>query len=109
MYLNLDLLYNIYDYLYPLFYYNHYYYKIDNIVYSPMTKKFLFKYPSHSIYYDFITKKRCCLKPKRIGFYSNYIFTENTFNRNGVINNKCKPFKLNSEDLYFLKSNIKIN
>ena len=108
MYLNLDLLYNTYYYLFPLFYYKHYYYKID-IVYSPMTKKFLFKYPSHSIYYDFITKKRCCLKSKMIGLYYNCIFTENAFNWNGNIYNKCKPFKLDYEDLYFLKSNTRIN
>ena len=105
MYLNLDLLYNVNNYLYPLFYYKN---KYVHVVYSPMTKKSVFKNNQDSItYLDFITKK-----------YGNSgssfdtticIFTENTLNHNGFIYNKCKPFKLESEDLYFLKSNTRIN
>ena len=108
MYLNLDLLYNVDNYLFPLFYYK-FEYDYGRQVYSPMTKKFVFKDNQDSItYFDFITKKY-----GNSGSSFNYkiifIFTENRLNHNGYVFNKCKPFKLNKKDLYFLKSNTRIN
>ena len=110
MYLNLDLLYNLNKYLYPLFYYKNcdYNYKSSNKVYSPMTKKYIFN-STENVYYDFITKKM------QNGYFifdfddKPYIITENTITWRNIIHKKCKPFKLNSEDLYFLKSNTRIN
>ena len=113
MYLNLDLLYNVDNYLFPLFYYNgcNYNYKSSNKVYSPITKKCIF----NSVYYDFITKKM------QNGYFifdfddTKHIITENTITWintitwKNIIYNKCNPFKLNSEDLYFLKNNTRIN
>ena len=105
MYLNLDLLYNVDNYIYPLFYYR-VKYGCDEI-YSPMTKKSIYK-SDYNIYYDFITKK---YKYKGVSSFddTHYIFTENTLNHNGSIYNKCYPFKLSKKDLYFLKSNTRIN
>ena len=117
MYLNLDLLYNVNNYLYPLFYYKYEYISDTFIygVYSPMTKKSIFKnkllnlksYDDLPIYYDYITKKYGNLGSTFNETY--HIFTENTLNYYNCIYNKCKPFKLNSEELYFLKSNTRIN
>ena len=110
MYLNLDLLYNTYNYIYPLFYYKDNY-DYGRQVYSPMIKKSVYKNAYGITYSDYITKK---YKYKVVSLVctfddTGYIFTENTLNHNGFICNKCKPFKLESEDLYFIKSNTRIN
>ena len=108
MYLNLDLLYNTYNYIYPLFYYKDNY-DYGRQVYSPMIKKSVYKNACGITYSDYITKK---YKYKGVSFFDDtgYIFTENTINFNvSFIFNKCKPFKLTKEDLYFLKSNTRIN
>ena len=106
MYLNLDLLYNTYKYLYPLFYYG------DNYggreIYSPMTKKSITKSLNWTTCYDYITKKLND-DGRKSRFILTRIFTENTLNIDGFIFDKCDPFKLNFEDLYFLKSNTRIN
>ena len=106
MYLNLDLLYNVDKYFYPLFYYKY----INFEVYCPITKKSVYISPCYSICYDFITKKRNWQSDKNIDFNdTKHIITENTITWKNIIYKKCKPFKLNSEDLYFLKSNTRIN
>ena len=109
MYLNLDLLYNIDNYLYPLFYYQSCNYKSNYRVYSPMIKKFLYIYSCYSVYYDFITKK---MQTRYFILHFDdkpYIITENTITWRNIIHKRCNPFKLNSKDLYFLKNNIRIN
>ena len=106
MYLNLDLLYNVNNYLFPLFYYKDNYGNFE--IYSPMTKKSIFT-SYYNIYYDFITKKYEYLSKIFDFDVTNYIFTENILNYRDSILKKCKPFKLESEDLYFLKSNTRIN
>ena len=109
MYLNLDLIYNVNNYLYPLFYY-----KIKHrefLVYSPMTKKSVYKNACGIIYHDFITKKYNEYKGVSLVCTfddTGYIFTENTLNFNDFIFNKCKSFRVRKEDLYFLKSNTRI-
>ena len=106
MYFNLDLLYNTYKYFYPLFYYE------DNYggreVYSPMTKKSITKSLNWTTYFDYITKK-LNNDGRKSRFIQTRIHSENTLNIDGFIFDKCDPFKLNSEDLYFLKSNTRIN
>ena len=110
MYLNLDLLYNIDKYLYPLFYYKIIHW--GHLVYSPMIKKSVYK-NNHIIYSDYITKKYN--EYKEVSLVSTfddtgYIFTENTINFDGRFTFiKYKPFKINKTDLIFLKSNTRIN
>ena len=107
-YLNLDLLYNVNDFLFPLFYYQSCNYSSSYRVYCPMAKKCVYINPYYTICYDFITKKRNCQKDV-IFDDTKYIFTENTAKYKNITYNKCKPFKLNSKDLYFLKNNTRIN
>ena len=87
MYLNLDLLYNTYNYLFPLFYYQHY----SNLyeIYSPMTKKSVYKNSLEDISY----------------YYS---ITETEFNMSGIKFIRCKPFKLDKLSFEYLKSNKRI-
>ena len=109
MYLNLDLLYNVNKYLYPLFYYEYNYEKRE--IYSPMTKKSINKYVFNwttYLFIDYITKN-FKYNNRNISFTETRIFTENTFIRNGNIYNKCDPFKLTKKELHFLKSNTRIN
>ena len=108
MYLNLDLLYNTYNYLFPLFYYQYY---SDDLyeIYSPMTKKSVYKNCDYVIYFDFITKKYEYLAKIFDFDDTDFISTENTLMYYDSILEKCKPFKLNKEYLYFLKSNTRIN
>lgn len=109
-YLNLDLIYNVNNYLYPLFYYNYSNYSYE--VHCPITKKSLYKSNSSTFYYDYITSKFQIKNGKygKIFDKTKYVFTENIFNLNGsIFFNKCEPFKLDSEDLYFLKNNTRIN
>ena len=111
MYLNLDLLYNVNKYLYPLFYYGDKYGKRE--VYCPITKKSINIHINdiiHTFYYDFITKNSK-YNNRKISFTEyckTRIFTENTLNRNGYIYNKCNPVKLTKKELHFLKSNTRI-
>ena len=109
MYLNLDLLYNIDKYIYPLFYYKFKYGYDLTEIYSPMTKKSVYKNIQDIIYSDFITKKYKGSSLLGIFDDTHYIFTENLLNYDGFIYNKCKPFKLSKKDLHFLKSNTRIN
>ena len=109
MYLNLDLLYNTYKYLFPLFYYGdgcNYY-----VVYSSMTKKSIYiNYPFIKYYCDFITFK--------IQSYNNensiynmppFTITEEYIQISEKSIYKVKPFKLDKETTSFLKSNTRIN
>ena len=110
MYLNLDLLYNINDYFFPLFYYKSRYTKE---VYCPITKKSILFYYVNEItglglykkrttnYYDYITLK---LKnyDNKIYSFDNCQFTEKT-------TISCNPFYLDKKYLDFLTNNIRIN
>ena len=107
MYLNLDLLYNVNNYLFPLFYYRDDYGNFK--IYSPMTKKSVYEIEFCNVYFDYITKKYEYLVKIFDFDDTGYIFTENTLNKGGYIYNKCKSFKLTKEDLHFLKSNTRIN
>ena len=109
MYLNLDLLYNTYDYLYPLFYYKNP--RWGYIIYSPITKKFVYENACQNTHYDFNTKKHKDLFLVKIFDFDDteYIITENIINLSGSIYNKCKSFKLTKENIFFLKSNTRIN
>ena len=111
MYLNLDLLYNTYIYLFPLFYYKDNYGHYE--VYSPMTFKSVFVNVNYNWFslYDYKNSHTSCSENKVImKFYmQNCTFTENVFYyEKKVYMEKCKPFKLNSENLHFLKSNTRI-
>ena len=104
MYFNLDLLYNTYKYLYPLFYYG------KREIYSPMTKKSINKYVFNwttYLFIDYITKN-FKYNNRNISFTETRIFTENKLYRNGYIYNKCNPVKLTEKKLHFLKSNTRI-
>ena len=115
MYLNLDLLYNIDKYLFPLFYYSkeNYGYYGHYEVYSPMTFKSIFVNVNYNWFslYDYKNSLTSCSEKVIMKFYmQNCTFTENIFYyEKKVYMEKCKPFKLNPENLYFLKSNIRIN
>ena len=112
MYLNLDLLYNTYKYLYPLFYYGDNYGKRE--VYSPMTFKSVLVNFSDNYFsltlYDYksaFSRKNNVIEEF---FAYNCTFTENVFYFDKeVYMEKCKPFlELDPENLYFLKSNTRI-
>ena len=97
MYLNLDLLYNTYNYLFPLFYYQ--YYSDLYEIYSPMTKKSVYKDSLDDIsYFDYITDNLAL----------DYSITETEFNMSGIKFIRCKPFKLDKLSLEYLKSNKRI-
>ena len=96
MYLNLDLLYNTYKYLFPLFYYKR---KYDNVseceVYSPMTKKTVFFLNSCSYYIDNTNHKNIYSK---IYFTKEYIYWfDNKYYQ-------TSPFKINKEVTSYLKN-----
>ena len=115
MYLNLDLLYNVDNYLFPLFYYKYRnpFFKNEYKIYSPVIKKSILKIKIDDIYFDFITKKYRNESSDKFFNYAdviNGIFTENTINYPGCcIYNKCKPFNLTKKEIVFLKSNTRIN
>ena len=114
MYLNLDLLYNIDNYLFPLFYYKCKHFQHEKEVYSPMTFKSVFVNYNYNYFslYDYKNSRISSSNYKDIKkfFAYNCTFTENVFYyEKKVYMKKCKPFKLNSENLHFLKSNIRIN
>jgi len=101
-YLNLDLLYNIDNYLFPLFYYNS---ESGYKVYSPMTNKEIFiwgalYFPEKGIvlYHDY--KTNVCLDENL-----KHILKKKE-NFNAV--ERCKPFKLLKKDINFLKSNTRL-
>ena len=105
MYLNLDLLYNVDIYLCPLFYYK--YKKIDAIIYSPMTKKYMYMYiygckgQYNYTYYDDITN--LCKSENTISSFNNDI--DSNISRYYT---KSKPFFLEKEHIKYLKSNERI-
>ena len=109
MYLNLDLLYNIDKYLFPLFYYT--YECCDNsyvyAVYTPTTKKAVFKNEVYIAYSDYMTKKYEELG--KIFYSTNHKITENIFIQCGYIFKKCEPFELDKKDFFYLKNNTRIN
>ena len=93
MYLNLDLLYNVNDFLFPLFYYES---LSTKKVYSPITKKSIIYMNTEVIYYDCTT----------FNFPNyNYYFTQKISFRNHYINGyNCVPFEVNKKDLEYLKT-----
>ena len=116
MYLNLDLLYNINDYFFPLFFY-----KLDfnlNVclyeVYSPMFKKSInFFKNKNFIYIDYITGKykNDYNEIHDLNFeVSNYQFTEKEIrnHNNNIDGYKCNPFYLDKKYIDFLTNNIRI-
>ena len=122
MYLNLDLLYNINDYFFTLFFYEFdFYYEYENLnvclykVYSPMFKKSIdFFNNKDFIYIDYITGKykNDYNEIHDLNFiFSNYQFTEKEMrdHNNNIDGYKCNPFYLDKKDLEFLTNNIRIN
>ena len=102
MYLNLDLLYNVNNYLFPLFYYNN---GISKEVYYPITKKSVLYFYSNekriTDYYDYITFS-FCHKDDINGFLfgNKYHFTrEKSFTNTPINSVICAPFKISKEDL----------
>ena len=93
MYLNLDLLYNVEIYLFPLFYYKSDY---SRMIYSPITKK-----SATSIYYyDHITLNFCWESPEPIAFLKkDFIITETEFIRYSFKYIRCDPFKISKKEL----------
>ena len=114
MYLNLDLLYNVNNYLYPLFYYKGRY---TEEVYSPTTKKSILFYYVNEItslyekrnYYDYITLKYKNYDNKIRGFDHCQFTEKTTTSCNNINGYKCDPFYLEKHELKFLKSNTRIN
>ena len=109
MYLNLDLLYNVNDYLYPLFYYKQ---KYGRKVYCPITKKSIVNHDDTIIYYDYITFNYHFIENNIIFNFPNdiYYFTqENSLILTNIDGYKCDPFYLDKDKLEFLKSNTRIN
>ena len=102
-YLNLDLLYVLDNYTFPLFYYSNKYRSFYK-VYSPMTLKSIFKDSRN--YYDYLTKKTRLID-RTIVKFDTFEITE----KNAIYyeNNICESFKLSKKDISFLKSNIRIN
>ena len=87
MYLNLDLLYNTYIYLFPLFYYSKC--QSEFLVYCPIKTKSIYKY--FESYYNFTLRYSAIeitLDKVRFQDYTFY---------------KCKPFNLDKQHLEFLK------
>ena len=109
LYLNLNLIYNIFHYLFPLFYYKHKNKKYE--VYSPFTKKSIYFFGNHDnslcYYYDYITfKYNLQGQEMPLDFsYTSFMFREENFFSSQF---KCRPFKLTKENTDFLQSNIRI-
>ena len=105
MYLNLDLLYNVDIYLFPLFYYRNksFFNKIFR-VYSPMTKKSMYieiDFDCKYIYCDHITFVYKNKNIKRLFDYDINIYLAELYT-------KCKPFFLEKKYIEYLKSNKRI-
>ena len=110
-YLNLDLLYNVNNYLYPLFYYE-YKDKNDREVYCPITKKSIVYHDNILTCYDYITFNFHFIEKNIISNFPNdiYHFTqENSLMVTNIHGYKCDPFYLDKDKLEFLKSNTRIN
>ena len=116
MYLNLDLLYVLDNYTFPLFYYKK---DLESIaVYSPMALKsffdaFLLEHIDHitSKSYNCLFKENALIKIYNFE-YKVIVFniTEENYFRIGYCKmDKSEPFKLSKETKAFLKSNIRIN
>ena len=104
MYLNLDLLYNVDIYLFPLFYYNINSIHSQSFVYCPITKKSAYQYNNYNydyIYYDHITNLCKCKNNKTGSFYYDIDFITRYYT-------KCKPIFLDKEHIKYLKSNKRI-
>ena len=102
MYLNLDLLYNVDIYLFPLFYY--YSNSSQYFVYCPITKKSVYQYNNYNydyIYYDHITNLFKCKNNETGSVYYGIDFIVKLYT-------KCKPFFLEKEHIKYLKSNKRI-
>ena len=116
MYLNLDLLYNVEIYFFPLFYYKHGYSSF--VIYSPITKKSVECgncCNDHFIYCDYISCKSFL---KTTGFNNgkmesfkkeDYSITEIEYIFFNIKYSKCNLIKLKKEELEYLKSNIRVN
>ena len=107
MYLNLDLLYNVNDFLFPLFYYENKE-KNGREVYCPITKKgiYFFKGYSKSYFFNYKIRKLgtdTCVRPFNIQYYFT---SENVFNKTEKVMTKTSPFKLSQKDIKFLKSSF---
>jgi len=116
LYLNLDLLENVNEYLYPLFYY-----KGNNCreVYFPVTKKSIYynynynyKY-NYTKYYDYLNNtwtlpvKNSSYIYKLVAIYK---FTENNIYWKDIeICKKSNPFRIPKKDLNYLKSLNRLN
>ena len=108
MYINLDLLYNVDNYLFPLFYNP----ESEFEVYSPMTNKgifiwgYLYLEKGLVLYYDY--KTNVCLDDKSKTYIKKTInFNEKSFKKF----NPCKSYKsykLSKKDINFLKSNTRL-
>ena len=108
-YLNLDLLYVLDDYTFPLFYYSN---EVSTEVYSPMTLKSVYiRYNENPYFTDYKTSK-LKINGNTRKFENRYKlrFTEKEiyFNQN-LDSYKSKPFKINQKFSDFLKSNKRIN
>ena len=110
-YLNLDLLYNTYDYLYPLFYYKSSTNNTRFEIYSPMTKKSVTLYQG-SCYFqtDFITRKAKSIEESMLFSYNKgFNFKETCVIFDNFKYMRTKPIKIKEKILKFLKSNTRIN
>ena len=112
MYLNLDLLYNIDTYLYPLFYYSDRYDLSE--VYSPMSLKSIYFFRDegtpHTIYFDYLNlnfKKGEKIHLFLVSFTFNFTKEKLIFNQ--FVLNNSSSFKLKKQDILFLKSNKRID
>jgi len=87
--MNLNLLYNIYDYLYPLFYYS-WDINCDLEIYSPVTKKSIckskYKNKYYILRYNYRNINTDCM------YFSPFKIS------------KCSQFKISKEDIKFLKT-----
>ena len=96
MYLNLDLLYNVNIYLYPLFYYKD---ASFEQVYCPITENSVYFY--NNVFLTFDSSNNPVYK-------KDHTITKDTIYYENIVNfNKCKPFKIDKEYLKYLK-NLKL-
>ena len=109
MYLNLDLLYVLDAFTFPLFYYSN---GRSQEIYCPLTLKSIFKMNVNYIEYcDYMTSS-CTINNSTFTMINNdlYKFTEEYYLYKGTIwLEKCKPFKIKEKEYIFLKSNKRIN
>ena len=125
LYINLDLLYNINEFLFPLFYYE---YKIFTRLYGMALEEFQGRYTNFHVIYSPMTLKSVCIDPQdvdkffdfftqkikvdnMIRLFNIYImtFSEKSLNWDDRILNRTEPFKLKKEYISFLKSKTRLN